>query len=545
MNKQILCLPLKVNTLYFVNIEVLSLPSDPDKVRAYATVTDAEGTVVPQFGTFASRPQLYKNRKIAVNEVRTKAEDRYQALYGGDPATAKDMRDAFDAIVDAVKAGSLRIYPSWKSPATNLKALTHFERHGLPFLEAFANPNTQKFLPSDRDELFAALVVDSSSKNKNGEIGAKVLAEQRMNEYDAIYAHMRTQVQKLPVISLKPTSHSKPTPPPEQVKSLPRRVLMKFYSAVKKLVKTDPKFAFFTILVVFGLRPGEAAARKPDDIVFFDKFSVIFVKSSVEKGKIKQSLKNDFSLRPVVIPFWGRCHLKDCVDQIGDDYPKDDTPMNNASICAAKVKDLLISCGASEASLEEMASTLSLDEMDKEDIANRSKLFEDKIACYVLRRVFATICRGVMGLSAYETDRLLGHKPVGPYGRKEPSSLHKDMNCFDAQEDIARRMERYVFDPECTLNPYHHPIELQEQDSVDLIPFSAYQIVNRSEHDVVIGVNLEAAEMGETIRFDFPSTVERELNADSKAKEWMGQDRLVIGDTTHPRKARARDELDG
>ena len=541
MNKQILCLPLKSNKLYYVNVEIKSLPSG--KVRAKATVSDAKGNVDPRFGTFVSKPQLEKNRTLAVNEILSKAEDRYQAQYGSDPATVEDMRDAYDTIFEEVKAGSLRIFPSWKSPTTNLNALVYFERHGLSFLESFADPNVQKFLSSDRDELFNSLVADSSSKNKNGEMGAKVLAEKRMLEFDAIYAHMRDQVQKLPVISLKPTSHSKPSPPPEQVKYLPRRVLVKFYHKVKELVKTDSKFAFFTILVIFGLRPGEAAARKPDDIVFYDEFCVVFVNSSVEKGKIKQSLKNDFSRRPVVIPFWGRCQLKDCVDQIGDDYPKEDNPMNNASICAAKVKDLLISCGASEALLEEMTSSLSMDEIDKEDLSDISILHLEKIACYVLRRIFATICRSVMGLSAFETDRLLGHKPVGQNGRKEPLSLHKDMNCFDTQADIARRMERYVFDPECTLNPYHHPIEIKDQESVDLIPFSEYQIVNQSKHDVVISFNIEAAETGETIRLDMPSTVEQELNVHSKAKEWMGQDREVIGDTSYPRKAKTRDEL--
>lgn len=547
MTNKIIREALRSNRRFFVNIEITPLSKMPNKIRARAKVSDVNDNVIPEFGTFTSKPQLIKNQQLAVNEVIEKAEKRYQMIYGGTPATAEDLQNAFDAVVEAVESGALRIMPTWKQISTNKQELVHFSRHCLPILKEFINMNNDRFTDSDRRELYEHLVAEAEKNIRSKEAvkeKAKVLAEDRMEKYDAIYAHMRNQISKLPELSLKPGSHTKPTPAPEQVKSLPRRVLMRFYRRVKELVITDAKFAFFVILVIFGLRPGEAAARKPGDIKFYDKFCVVYVNSSVENGKIKKSLKNDFSRRLVVIAFWGMCKLKTCIDLIGDDYPKDDTPMNNANICASRVKELLLDCGAYEASLEEIASTLDADDLDKDDTPDISMISQLKIACYVLRRVFATICRSIMGLSSFETDRLLGHRPVGPNGRVEPNNLNKDMNNLDTLKDIAQRMERYVFDPECTLNPFFNPIEITDQDSVELIEFSGYQIVNQSGCDVTISFNIEAAEMGETIKIDIPSTANQDnLNADSRRKEWGAIDRLVIGDTTQPGKARSTNEL--
>ena len=210
--------------------------------------------------------------------------------------------------------------------------------------------------------------------------------------------------------------------------------------------------------------------------------------------------------------------------------------MNRAQDCAARVKNLLVQCGAGASDLDKLAESIEDDDLDLEDTRDKAKaLRSDKVACYVLRRIFAGIMRHEMGLSLLETDRMLCHVPSD---RGKMTKAHSiDMTNPDVQRDIVRRMERYIFLPheQYSNNPAISAYQISEGDGMrDIIPYSEVRIANTTGADVTVEINISAAEAGELVEIILPSGAKQltKLSALSTPKSWRGIDRMVIGDPT-------------
>lgn len=93
-------------------------------------------------------------------------------------------------------------------------------------------------------------------------------------------------------------------------------------------------------------------------------------------------------------------------------------------------------------------------------------------------------------------------------------------------------MERYIFDPECSLNPACTPIDVSKTDKIELIEFSEYCLVNNSDHPTTVCLNLMAAETGESIIVEISKGTLHNLQANSLPKSWENRNRTVIGDTS-------------
>ena len=217
---------------------------------------------------------------------------------------------------------------------------------------------------------------------------------------------------------------------------------------------------------------------------------------------------------------------------IGEEYPKDETAMNSSVTCAKRVKELLLECGCSTALLNDLDESIPSDDLDSDDVRDKSnQLRSVKIGCYILRRVFATMMRSTMGLSMYVTYRMLGHAPISAGGKKTSKLQSVDLNSPDTQRDIAAKMERYVFDPEVTLNPAFYPYKASGTN-LQLIEYSEYKIVNNTDSAVMLDLNLEAAETGERITIAMSHDATPQLYNNSRPKDWTDHHRTVIGDTT-------------
>lgn len=496
-------------------------------------VNPEDDTKYTELGTVTSKPYSRKRRELAVNEVRTKLENSYLELYSGRPASEEDLRAAFAHVKEAVMADHMHLSPRWKHKSTNEAAVVFFERNVLNLILSFADPAKRMFLPSDRDAIEQALVEIAERRNDHDRDKAVEAVRKRLRDADIIYAHMRDQDDRLPELRLSSDAPFTPAPKPEQVKFLPRPVLARFYRLLFKLAEKVPRFVFFCIFVVYGLRPAEAAARKPADIVWHETYCTAEVSSQERNGKLDPKLKNEYSRRVIIISYWGMQLLRRCCDRIGENYPHDENAMNIAVDCAKRVKELLMECGCGEGILTEIEQSVSSDDLDTDDEKDKTHdLKHAKVSCYVLRRVFSTIMRSIMGLSLYETDRLLGHIPVGASGKKNTKLNNVDLNSADTQKAIAAKMERYIFDPSLSLNPACSPYTLSGKTTISLIEFSEYTITNNTKAFQALNLNLSAAETGERISIEMPSGAEHDLTGISTSKNWDGCSRTVIGDTT-------------
>ena len=159
---------------------------------------------------------------------------------------------------------------------------------------------------------------------------------------------------ELRLSSDEPYAHA---PKAEQIQFIP----LALWSMISALVESAPKFVFFMVFVLHGLRPAEAAARKPSDIIWFNTYCIAEVKTQERNGKLDTRLKNEYSRRWIVISYWGMCLLKRCCELIGEDYPQDDEAMNNAVECTLRAKQMLIECGMSTDMMERLAKSISDD----------------------------------------------------------------------------------------------------------------------------------------------------------------------------------------
>ena len=96
------------------------------------------------------------------------------------------------------------------------------------------------------------------------------------------------------------------------------------------------------------------------------------------------------------------------------------------------------------------------------------------------------------------------------------------------------KMERFVFDERFTLNPGYNPYSMQEGDRQELIEYSEYEILNGTNEDLEISLNIEASEASEIVCIQMSGNCEQDLSTISTPKTWEGKTRSVIGNTAEP-----------
>ncbi len=506
------------------------------RLRVLGRAINSEDNVeYAEINAFQSFPVPKKLLKGAITRVKESLERRYYELYGGGKLDEQSICNAFQKVKVDVQSGK-RLRPSWKAQSTNDGVVQYFERNTLDIIIPYLI-NSRMFLDSDRDEIYQKLYEKAYRSCGTQEGAAHEATTKHLKDADVVLAHMRDADSRIPDITLTPEGFCLRVERNEQVKMLPYTVLEKFYQALTDLVEVNPLLAFFGVLVVYGMRPAEAAGCTPNDILWHDNYCVVQLRFKELEGKLSNRLKNKYSVRPVIISYWGMSLLRRCSDLIGDSYPKNGDAMNISSACAQGIKRMLLDAGAAEAVLKSLALDLTDDDLDdiskhpEESKADREK----KIGCYVLRRCFTTIARSTMGLSLFETDRLLGHIPVGSSG-KQSKRNGTDLNSPEAQEMIAAQMERYIFLPKYSLNPSCRPYSISSSNRFRIIEYSEYVFENDSDVSVALELNLEAAEAGEDVIINMPDQAGSPLSATSVLKVWDGVSRTVISNTAKRKK---------
>ena len=495
-------------------------------VRATAYVVDQFGNIQQQYPPITSKPFSKASTRLAVNAVRAKVSEAMRLYLAQTPCTPEELQQEFAAFAAAATNTTGVVLGHLKSPNTIRAAITYYERHILELLAPFLDTGSRPLTDTDREEIIKRLV--ANTKVRSDDSSEREIVMRHLVDSDTITSVLAQRNSRIPELRLTPSGVQTHTPKIEQRKALPREALIGFYRDVVALADSNPKLAFFTVLVIFGMRPAEAAGTLPSDIRFYPNYCVVLVNSQEDNGRIVSRLKRECSRRPVIIPYWGRCLLGMCCAAIGE-YPTDGTAMHTAVECSAAVKQMLqAACAAYTVTLDELSDSIDSDDLDDAD-TKKSKSQSGKIACYILRRIFAGIARSVMGLTAFETDRLMGHAPSKQFRNK---TQVPDMMSPDVQAEIAQKMERYIFTDIFSLNPAVTPYSLTNGSSLPLIPFSEYQFLNNSEHEITLNITVTASEAGEAISLTAPISSQQELIPSSVPKTWDNHDRLVIGDTT-------------
>lgn len=533
-------LPFYRQTKYPDLFAALTYKNLPDgKTRVTAIPIHQDQSRWSELAPYTTKPVTPSRLASAEAEAIARLVAAYENLYGTDVITADDIVKVVEAINNDVKSNNLRLRTTWAATSTNLMALLFFERNTLEQLKPYLVTSQRKqFFDSDRQSIEDNLT-SICARHCGGDLDkAREAAQKHLAEADIILDHIRTRC-PVPDIKLSRDFIVR-ADRDEQIKMLSLTVLATVYDTLPKdYLPSKPKIVFFAVLCIFGLRPAEAAGTLPCDILFFEDYCVVDVKHQEVDGLRSTRMKNPYSPRKVIIPLWGKTLLKQCVDLIGTNYPTDGTAMLKSADVAPLVKALLLKCGADEGEIKQVANTITSDDLDTAscDPSKRAESEQDKerkIACYVLRRCFATIMRTFMGFSLYQTDRMLGHIPAGLGGRKEAKHLNDDLSSPETQARLAAQMERYVFSPDISLNPAYTPIALSTDQRIDLIAFSEY--VFRAEENCVVELNLDAVETGESVSIILAPQNDvdylEHMHASSLPKNWSEIQRNMIGNTS-------------
>ena len=518
-----------------VDIRRKQLPDQRYRVIASAIHLDTDARIA-EIAPYICPPVSSKRLAAAEAEAITAIENEFYRLFGLGALKKADLDRLLADLATKVNNG-YRLKATWKAETTNQQTLKFFCRNTYPRILTFLlGENT--FFSSDQVNLENKMVeLCTQHSGGNHEYGLEA-AQRRLVEAEIIISHLHFLDSRIPVLPLTTAYRNKRASRPEQIKMLPISVLRRFYRRLEELVESMPKLVFFALACIFGCRPAEAGGLKPDDIQFHGDYASISIVKQEVMGRIIERLKNQFSYRTTLVPFWGATLLHKCCTIIGSDYPGGkEEPMNSTPECAEFVKQLLLDSGATTEQIHLLYDSLSDDDFDGiegKNLENLSELEKDrekKIGCYVLRRCFASIGRHIMGLSLMEIDQLLGHTSKNEGTKKRRSQLI-DLANPESQRKLAQKMERFIFNPEISLNPAFSRIALRPNERYDLIEYPIYKLKNTTNDPLIIEINLDASEPGEKIELLLPSESRPSFSPSSFPKSFSGIDRVIIGDLT-------------
>lgn len=339
----------------------------------------------------------------------------------------------------------------------------------------------------------------TSGKGKrpqNGEIEKNYAASRngvmdRLSRARDIYNYVREThpVFNLPEVEF-PIEARIPATRREQLKYLPDAVRVKLAKLIERDAENGVECAFGAgSMFHAGLRTAEAVAAIMKDFEFLcsSNYGRYFVQYQIIAGKRDPLLKTSNAYRYVAIVS-AMCDLvrKKSKKLIGLGFAADE--ISEMPYVAAKddlhkfldpqelsayVVKLLERAGCTAAFLTE-AEQLMYEEPEYDD--NGKPIYD--LAAYILRRDWCSRACNVCGLQPWEVDYLLGHA--------NKSNAKRDFGNPDRVNEIARKLERYVCDPEHTTNPAFRPIPIEGNTDYSLVGNEVYRFVTKQKTTIEI-----------------------------------------------------------
>ena len=472
-----------------INALLRYTPHEDGTIRISGYAVDAK-TGIRLDGVKAKVKQAKAPEDIALKEGYL-----IQAILADLPSVNSSPRTHHSAFPDGYVSSAFRelleggdnISPSW-NPKTRDEHMAYFRRNILPFLSALEAANlvmTETDLEALKESLIRQAAENKKSKQNMRSIQQTV--NKSLAAAEKIYSRMCEIHSELPEIHLHNGARITKFQP-EQAKSLPPAIRYRMIRLLEDTVDDDPNFAFHAILMfAFGLRDGEACAVTKQQVIYHKTRVLVSVEQQVKDGEVTDILKTSNSYRVVVGPYWPRIMMQQCEDRlaaIGEEI----SPYIDVSEFSSRLKVMLQRSGC-EAGFFRAAQVLMDHYPDKVDDS-----INLDVTSYILRRDYASRARNICGLSNDEIDALLGHKRMWGVKRSQVNTARTD-----DQAKIAEKLERFVYNPEISLNPEFAPISLFLDQDMTLIPFNAYVFRNDSNLPLWVELCLTASEPDEEI----------------------------------------------
>ena len=423
--------------------------------------------------------------------------------------------------------------PKWNEDTTKWTC-TYFENWILPMLDALGSDVDSADFAKIKDDLMEMSM--ASGRSKKDPVTANRSVSQYLFRANWILKQMYELNPTLPY-RLFDTNGSGILPMTDQIKFIPDHVRVKFAHLLMKM----PHYGLAIgagLMLDAATRTAEACAVKIGEISLRDGYVVVPILYQIKNGKRIPRLKTNAAYRCCI----GSSLMYHLATQKiaylrGLGYTEEEVaemPLVSSSngpcqyadpsSLSAFVKELLLLCGFTKEGFR-LAASLSKREpdLDSEGVP------ETDVSAYILRRDWAGRAVHLCGLSPADVDYLLGHK--------NSAVKEKDYTNRDVQEDLARQLERYVFLPEYSRNPYYCPICLTPGKTTDLTGYSGY-CITASDHPIEVTLRITTSECGEQLIFTTDGTMVSPPKPQIGEKDTpkRRENRPMIGPTTSPDK---------
>ena len=472
----------------------------PNRYLVYGHLQTAKGA--PVFGVPVIR-RTAKTLEAAIAlapsilfAVRARVSEGSKPKEG--KGTQSKTHNEIDTIVAALRdqnvvfhtpaaAGSKKL--SW-NPDTHRAVYTYWLSHNISdlVLRMAESSEPEEVLRRFRDSLINATYDHGRSKKNRAQVSRTV--DNHLYQMNILLQHLCSEHPEIPKFDLISGSFLARVVPEEQVKALPEPMCQYIRRELEARIETEPRQVICAVLMYDGaLRTAEAAGVKLSCIVFYDSYAVIMVLYQEKAGERIERLKTANAYRFVVISYWAMTIIRRCLDVL-QIAPDSEALLLRAEELSRWVRSILRSYDAAFMDAAEAV------ERTNPDYDDEGKPIYD-IGAYVLRRNAASRWLNYDGLTHDEIDILLGHKEK----QQRPEVYLMDPA---QQEAIARKLERYVHNPELSRNPACCPIQVDPGMRQDLDPYSLFRFRNTSGKPVRLHLDLVANCPGDQIYLNTP-----------------------------------------
>lgn len=440
-------------------------------------------------------------KEFAIRAIVSRVEEAYKcstasaSMPNKAATTAPTAKGPFRRVFDEFKSNSMAKSTWGKS--TIHSTYTYMEKNVLPVLDSMGTDISS----ADMDALKKKLV-EKAAKNKRS-YRSPDIAERSVSSYlqriNWILSQMCLYDPSLPLVQFD-VDASSPVSVQEKEKSIPDAVRVILAWALLSLASNGLALGVAAMLLL-GLRTAEACAVQIGSLRLREGWFVVCpVLYQMKNGERIPILKTKAAYRytiggPLMVRLIElRCqHLRllgYSEDEIAQmplvSASSDSTRYADPSDLSAYAKDLLLACGYEE---ERMRAAYLLMEIAPDSDGQGGK--ETEVTAYILRRDWLTRALHCCGMSAQDADYLIGHA--------NDANQQTDYTNPDVQWELALQLERYVFLPDYTQNPYYVPIHVKpgRVKVTDIEKFNGCRVV-AEDGPVEIQFDLTTDESGET-----------------------------------------------
>lgn len=510
------------NAEYKVNININR--TKRNEYRIYGKLLYRNGTPVkgipPLRRSGKSLEEAKQKIRSLIYAVSCKIpENKTEGGYKKDRRKVKNaIDDAVKALLDqevvfytAARAGNKK--KSWNAN-THRTVYTYWLNHGLSelLLEMAESEDPALVLREWRDKLIAS--TKKHGRSRGTEQFAAQTVDINLYRMNILLGYLREEHPEFPSFDLTGASLGGRAIPEEQIKALPEALCQYIRRELEARLEKEPCEVLGTVLMFdCALRTAEAAGIKLTCIHFYDSYAVIEVMYQEEDGSRIERLKTENAYRYVVSSYWGMTMLLRCCELLQSD-PDDDRLLIRGSELSRWIRRLLFCYD--EAFVRD-AERIEQTNPDRDD--NGRPIYD--VSAYVLRRNAASRWLNYDGLTHDEIDIMLGHKEKGT--RPEVYLMDEAQ-----QREIAVKLERYVYNPDCTKNPAFCPIEVTADSRFDLDAYPLQRIVNVGDTPLRVHIDVTACCPDEEIEAQVPAGSTAKPTA--RSEKLKPKSRIVMND---------------